>query len=175
MSKTSKFLSRILRHEPELAGLTLGPGGWVPVADLLRRLRRAGYRITPVELHCIVATNDKQRFTLSSDGQRIRAAQGHSIAVDLNLEPIKPPDTLFHGTARASLDAIFRDGLKPGRRRHVHLSPDHATAMKVGARHGRPVVLRVDTTTMHADGHLFYRSDNGVWLANHVPPEYLGF
>lgn len=175
MSKESKFLSRVLRHEPDLIGLTLGLGGWVQVDSLLRGMKRAGYRISQDTLRQIVTDNDKQRFTLSEDGQRIRAAQGHSVAVDLDLLPIEPPATLFHGTARANLDAIFASGLNPGRRQHVHLSPDEETAVKVGTRHGRPVVLRVNTAVMHANGFPFWRADNGVWLTATVPPEYLGF
>ncbi|EIE48598.1 phosphate acetyltransferase, partial [Citreicella sp. 357] len=164
MSKESKFLSRVLRHEPDLIGLTLGTGGWVQVDELLRGMKRAGHRLSPDALRQIVTDNDKQRFTLSEDGRRIRAAQGHSVTVDLDLTPIKPPATLFHGTARDNLDAIFASGLNPGRRQHVHLSPDEETAVKVGTRHGRPVVLRVNTAAMHANGLLFWRADNGVWL-----------
>ncbi|MAM08853.1 MAG: RNA 2'-phosphotransferase [Rhizobiaceae bacterium] len=175
MSKESKFLSRVLRHEPELIGMSLGRGGWVQVDTLLRSMKRAGHPLTPDALRQIVAENDKQRFTLSEDGRRIRAAQGHSVTIDLELEAMKPPDTLFHGTARTNLDAIFAKGLNPGRRRHVHLSPDEETATKVGTRHGRAVVLRVNTAAMFADGLIFWRADNGVWLTETVPPEYLGF
>ena len=175
MSKESKFLSRILRHEPNLIGLTLGLGGWVQVNDLLRGMKRAGHRITPDTLRQIVSDNDKQRFTLSEDGRRIRAAQGHSVPVDLDLAAVEPPATLFHGTARANLDAIFAGGLNPGRRQHVHLSLDEDTAVKVGTRHGKPVVLRVDTAAMYADGLTFWQADNGVWLTATVPPDYLRF
>ena len=175
MSKQSKFLSRILRHEPDVVGLTLATGGWVHVDDLLRGMKKAGHRLTLDELRQIVAENDKQRFTLSKDGRRIRAAQGHSIAVDLRLDPTKPPPILFHGTESANLDAIFASGLTPGRRQHVHLSSDQDTAVTVGARHGRPIVLRIDTGVMHADGFIFWRADSGVWLTPTVPPRYLGF
>lgn len=175
MSRTSKLLSRVLRHTPEDAGLTLGPGGWVAVDALLRGLKRAGHRLDRAELESIVAENNKSRFTLSEDGQRIRAAQGHSVAVDLGLAPLQPPPTLFHGTARASLDAIFAQGLKPGRRQHVHLSADATTAEAVGARHGRPVVLTVHAQAMHEEGHPFWQADNGVWLTTHVPQHFLGF
>ncbi|MDE4099728.1 RNA 2'-phosphotransferase [Phaeobacter gallaeciensis] len=175
MTRQSKLLSRILRHEPDLVGLTLGRGGWIQVDDLLRALKKAGHRITRDALHQIVAENDKQRFTLSGDGRRIRAAQGHSIPVELELSPSESPTVLFHGTASANLDAIFASGLIPGRRQHVHLSPDQDTALKVGTRHGRPVVLRVNTAAMHADGLIFWRADNGVWLTSSVPSKYLGF
>ena len=175
MSRASKLLSRILRHEPELAGLALGPGGWVPVDELLRGMKHAGHRLRADELHALVAGNDKRRFTLSEDGRRIRAAQGHSVAVDLDLPATQPPDELFHGTASAFLDAIWAEGLVPGRRRHVHLSGDAETATRVGRRHGRPVVLRIATGRMHDDGHPFWRADNGVWLTNRVAPAYLGY
>lgn len=175
MSKSSKFLARVLRHEPALAGLELGAGGWVPIQDLLRGMKRAGHRITEADLKQIVAENDKRRFTLSPDGLRIRAAQGHSVTVDLELQPACPPDTLFHGTARDSLDTIWAEGLRPGRRQHVHLSPDFQTAERVGARHGKPVVLRIAAAKMHADGHLFWQADNGVWLTETVSPAYLGY
>lgn len=175
MSRDSKFLSRILRHEPELIGLTLASGGWVQVEDLLRGMKRAGHGLSRGELDRIVAGNDKRRFTLSEDGRRIRAAQGHSVAVDLGLPQAVPPTQLYHGTASANLDAIWDQGLRPGQRRHVHLSPDMDTAMKVGRRHGRAVVLTVAAERMHAEGQVFWRSDNGVWLTDHVAPAYLGF
>ena len=175
MSKESKFLSRILRHEPELVGLSLGPGGWVQVDDLLRGMKRTGRAFKREDLRRIVAESDKRRFTLSEDGRRIRAAQGHSVDIDLELPKAIPPKVLYHGTASASLDAIWAEGLLPGRRRHVHLSPDVETAIKVGTRHGRPVVLTVATGRMHADGKTFWQADNGVWLTNTVAPDYLGF
>ncbi|WP_138469229.1 RNA 2'-phosphotransferase [Poseidonocella sp. HB161398] len=175
MSRESKVLSRILRHEPGLAGLELGPGGWVRIDALLSGMRRAGHRLSRAELERIVAGNDKRRFTISEDGRRIRAAQGHSVAVDLGLPPMVPPETLFHGTARASLDAIWAEGILPGRRRHVHLSPDIETARRVGQRHGRPVVLRVAAARMQAEGHVFWQADNGVWLTGPVAPAYLGY
>ncbi|WP_371168805.1 RNA 2'-phosphotransferase [Aliiroseovarius sp. 2305UL8-7] len=175
MSKESKFLSRILRHEPELVGLSLGLGGWVLVDDLLRGIKRTGRTLKREELDRIVAESDKRRFTLSEDGRRIRAAQGHSVDIDLELPEAVPPKMLYHGTASANLDAIWAEGLLPGRRRHVHLSPDVETAIKVGTRHGRPVVLTVATGRMQSDGKAFWQADNGVWLTNAVAPEYLGF
>lgn len=175
MSRDSKFLSRVLRHEPELVGLSLGPGGWVRVDDLLRGMKRAGHRITRDDLGHIVAENDKRRFTLSEDGRRIRAAQGHSVAVDLDLPAIAPPGDLFHGTASANLDAIWAEGINPGRRQHVHLSGDPETATRVGQRHGKSVVLRIASGKMYEDGHQFWQADNGVWLTEHVAPQYLGF
>jgi len=175
MSKESKFLAFVLRHDPSSIGLELGPGGWVPVDALLKGMRRAGHPLSRDALETLVATNEKKRFTLSEDGLRIRAAQGHSIPVDLDLCPVTPPDTLYHGTARSNLDAIFAEGLLPGRRRHVHLSNDHDTAIKVGQRHGKPVVLTVHSGRMCADGQTFWRADNGVWLTERVAPHYLSF
>ncbi len=171
----SKFLSLILRHAPETIGLTLDSQGWASIDELIAKAKKARRKIELDMLRTVVETNDKQRFTLSDDGRRIRAAQGHSISVDLGLEPTIPPDRLFHGTATQTLDAIFAEGLKPGRRQKVHLSLDEDTARKVGQRHGRPTVLRIDAKRMHAEGFLFWKADNGVWLTDHVPPAFLGF
>lgn len=173
--RTSKFLSRVLRHAPESVGLALDEAGWVDVQALLGAARRAGVALDRATLHRVVAENDKQRFALSADGTRIRASQGHSVRVELGLEPTEPPEVLFHGTAERSVDSIRAEGLRPGRRTHVHLSADEATAVAVGGRHGRPVVLRVHAGRMHAAGHAFYRSDNGVWLTDAVPAAYLDF
>ncbi len=169
----SKRLSLILRHQPEKAGLTLGDGGWVSVAELLAGLDGIGWGITEDDLHRVVANNDKKRFTLSEDGAMIRAAQGHSVEIANDLVAITPPDTLFHGTATRFLDAILEEGLKRMSRQHVHLSADAETATKVGQRHGKPVILTVAAAAMHAEGHAFYRADNGVWLTDAVPPRYL--
>jgi putative RNA 2'-phosphotransferase len=169
----SKFLSRILRHAPGDLGLILEPGGWVPVADLLSGTARLGFPITPDELREVVETSDKQRFSFDDSGTKIRANQGHSTDVNLQLISAEPLPQLFHGTATANLEAVFRDGLLKMARHHVHLSADTATARKVGSRHGKPVVLVIDAARMQADGHEFFRSANGVWLVEHVPPEYL--
>lgn len=166
-------MSRILRHAPGEAGLSLEPGGWARFDDLQAGLKAAGHCLNREDVLRIMAENDKRRFTLADDGQRTRAAQGHSVAVDLQLAPAVPPPTLFHGTAWTSLEPIVAEGLKPGRRQHVHMSPDAATAQKVGARHGCPVVLRVDTARMHAEGHPFWQADNDVWLTDQVSPRYL--
>ncbi len=175
MSRDSRFLSRILRHAPHEIGLTLDDQGWVTVDDLLRALTRAGRPMRHADLIGIVIADNKHRFTLSAGGRRLRAAQGHSIPVNLGLAPITPPEVLYHGTSRRSLDAIFAAGLRPGRRRQVHLSPDRETAEQVGRRHGKPVVLRVAAAHMHRDGHAFYQSDNAVWLTDQVPAVYLSF
>lgn len=175
MSRDSKFLARVLRHEPEAIGIDLDPQGWVRIDELLRQMKKAGRGLTRAQLLELVESNDKARFTLSPDGRRLRAAQGHSVDVDLGLPTVVPPETLYHGTASQSLDAIFKDGLRPGRRRQVHLSPDPETAVLVGRRHGKPTILNIAAAEMHANGHLFYLADNGIWLTNVVPTRYIGF
>jgi putative RNA 2'-phosphotransferase len=173
--RTSRFLSLVLRHRPQAIGLALDAGGWARVDELLAALAAHGRPLAREELERIVAENPKRRFALSEDGERIRASQGHSIAVDLGLEPREPPELLYHGTARASLESIRAAGLRRGRRQHVHLSRDAATARSVGARHGAPVVIEVEAGRMHRDGLALYLSANGVWLTAEVPPEYLRF
>jgi putative RNA 2'-phosphotransferase len=171
--RVSKFLSKHLRHQPERLGLTLAPGGWVAVAALLAACAAHGLPLTPIELDEVVARNNKQRFAFDESGERIRANQGHSVPVDLQLAPAQPPDLLYHGTAAGAVDAILREGLRKMRRHHVHLSPDIATAARVGARHGQPVVFAVDSGAMHRDAHRFYHTANDVWLVDAVPPRYL--
>lgn len=173
LTATSKFLSLVLRHEPGKIGLVLDSAGWTSVDDLLARCATAGRPLTRETLQRVVDTSDKQRFALSEDGMRIRANQGHSVEVDLALAPLVPPAVLLHGTAQRFLDAILAQGLTRQARHHVHLSADPATARAVGRRHGREVVLRVDAARMHADGHRFFRSANGVWLTEAVAPQYL--
>lgn len=169
----SKLLSLVLRHEPGAIGIALDEHGWVDVEVLLARLQASGKHLSRTDLDRIVETSDKQRFALSTDRTRIRANQGHSIAIELQLVPQAPPSTLHHGTATRFLASILEEGLKPGARNHVHLSTSSAIALAVGARHGKPVVLRVDSQAMHVAGHTFYVSANGVWLTAHVPPSYL--
>jgi putative RNA 2'-phosphotransferase len=171
----SKFLSFVLRHEPQAIGITLDGAGWVAIDELLARCQAHGKRISRETLQTIVATSPKRRFAISDDGCRIRANQGHSVEVELGYEAAVPPDVLFHGTVAAALDAIRREGLRKMQRHHVHLSPDEATARVVAVRRGAPVILRVAAATMHADGHAFYLSANGVWLVEHVPPRYIDF
>lgn len=173
--KISRFLSLVLRHEPAKIGITLDAQGWVGVDELLAALSRAGKRVTLENLRRVVAENDKKRFSFSEDGERIRANQGHSVEVDLGLEPVEPPEVLYHGTASRFLLSIRREGLTARSRHHVHLSAEQKTAVAVGSRHGVPVVLTVRAARMHADGHLFYRSDNGVWLTDAVAPKYIDF
>lgn len=171
--RISKFLSKYLRHQPQALGLTLEPGGWLCVDDLLAAAARHGMPISRAELEEVVARNNKQRFAFDERGERIRANQGHSVPVDLHLPPTVPPDVLYHGTGERSVDAIRRGGLRKMRRHHVHLSPDIPTALAVGRRHGRPAVFAVRSGAMRAAGIPFYRSENGVWLVDAVPAEYL--
>ncbi|MEU9732526.1 RNA 2'-phosphotransferase [Streptomyces sp. NPDC048002] len=171
--KVSKYLSKHLRHQPERIGLTLDEAGWVEIDTLIAAATAHGFRFTRAELDHVVAANDKRRFAV--DGTRIRASQGHSVAVELGLAPAAPPPYLFHGTVARNLDAIRAEGLRPMNRHDVHLSADRETATRVGARRGRPVVLSVDSGAMHRDGHVFHVSDNGVWLTQAVPPRYVRF
>lgn len=173
--RISKFLSLVLRHEPAKAGLTLDSAGWVDVDALLRGCAAAGVPVTPEELNQVVAENDKQRFAFSPDQKRIRANQGHSVAVELDLAPSVPPTLLYHGTADRFLDSIKAKGLCKAQRTHVHLSAERSTATEVGRRHGRPVVISVAAAKMHQAGHKFFRSANGVWLTDEVPVEYMSF
>jgi putative RNA 2'-phosphotransferase len=170
---TSKLLSYVLRHRPDSIGMQLDANGWADVDVLLARLAEHGKPVARDQLVRVVAENDKQRFAFDAGGTRIRASQGHSIAVELDLQPSQPPDMLYHGTASRFLKSILASGLRAGNRQHVHLSGNVDTARRVGARHGFPVVLRVDAARMRADGILFYRSDNGVWLTGPVAPRYL--
>jgi putative RNA 2'-phosphotransferase len=171
--KISKYLSKHLRHEPERLGLTLEAGGWVGVADLLAACARHHFAVTSDELADVVTSSDKQRFAFDDTGERIRANQGHSVDVDLQLEPVPPPNLLYHGTPERNVESILRDGLRKMARHHVHLSPDVATATKVGSRRGKPVILVIDSSAMQRDGHTFFCSANGVWLVESVPPRYL--
>lgn len=171
--KVSKFLSLVLRHQPSAAGVTLDAGGWVAVDDLLAGCAAAGRAVTRADLEQVIAENDKQRFALSPDGTRIRASQGHTVAVELGLADTEPPAVLYHGTTGRTLPLIMREGLRPMARQDVHLSADVATAVRVGARHGRPVVLEVDAAALAAAGHRFRVSANGVWLTDAIPPSAL--
>jgi putative RNA 2'-phosphotransferase len=171
--KVSKYLSKHLRHEPERLGLTLESGGWVRVEELLAACTAHRFPVSRAELDEVVARNDKQRFSFDPTGNLIRANQGHSVEVDLELEQVEPPAVLYHGTPAGNVEVILRTGLAKMARHHVHLSADVETAGRVGARRGRPVILVVDAAAMHRDGHAFYRSANGVWLTDAVPPAYL--
>lgn len=174
-TRASKFLSLVLRHEPQAAGMTPDATGWVDVEALLAGCGRAGLVISREQLDHIVDTNAKKRFEFSSDGRRIRASQGHSIRIELDYTPQAPPDMLFHGTATRFLDAIRGCGLQRMSRHHVHLSADASVAHEVGARHGKSAVLSIRAGDMHRVGHVFYQSANGVWLVEAVPPEFILF
>jgi putative RNA 2'-phosphotransferase len=169
----SKFLSKYLRHQLEELGLTLQPGGWVAVDELLQACVKHRFAVTAEELEEVVATSDKKRFAFDETGTCIRANQGHSVEVDLQLQPVEPPPLLYHGTAEQMVPVILREGLRKMERHHVHLSKDIATAQKVGARRGRPAIFCIDAGRMFHDGHHFLVSANGVWLTDHVPPPYL--
>lgn len=171
--KISKYLSKHLRHAPEQIGLTLEPGGWVTVAALLAAAHKNGFTISREDLAEVVTGNDKQRFAFDESGLRIRANQGHSVDVDLALAPAAPPALLYHGTGAQNEAAIQQSGLLKMRRHHVHLSRDPETAIKVGARHGSPIVFAIDAARMAQDGFIFFVSANGVWLVDAVPPGYL--
>jgi putative RNA 2'-phosphotransferase len=170
----SRFLSLVLRHKPDSIGLTLDDAGWADI-DTLIALSQSHMPLTRALIGAIVEQNNKQRFAISDDGRRIRANQGHSIDVDLQLLPVAPPDRLYHGTATRFVDAIRREGLLKRSRQHVHLSADAQTATTVGSRHGKPVVLIVRAGEMAAAGHAFFLSENGVWLTDAVPAAFIDF
>lgn len=176
LTSMGKFLALVLRHKPEVIGLKLDAGGWVAIDDLLSAMAKHGKGIERETLEDIVDTDNKGRYEYKYNGDvtKIRACQGHSIKdIDLGLEPTKPPEVLYHGTAVRFVNAIINEGLKPGNRQYVHLSLDHETAVKVGSRHGTPFVLKVLSGEMHQDGHEFFLSHNNVWLTKDVPPEYI--
>ena len=173
MSQASKFLALLLRHQPERIGIELDEGGWTDVDKLLDALHAHGIDLTRAELDELVASSDKQRFAFSPDGAKIRANQGHSVQVELDLEAPTPPDVLYHGTVERALPGIRELGLVKGQRHHVHLSADLETARRVGGRRGKPVVLAIKVKEMVAAGHQFLRSANGVWLVDAVPKEFI--
>jgi putative RNA 2'-phosphotransferase len=173
--RISKFLSLVLRHKPERIGLTLDQGGWAKVDELLRKANQAGVSLNKDLLQWVVDNNDKQRFCFSLDRQRIRANYGHSIPADLDFAPSKPPESLFHGTATRFVESIKRQGLVPRKRNYVHLSPDHQTAITVGLRHGKPIVLIIQAGRMYECGFQFFCSTDGIWLTERVPAEHILF
>lgn len=171
--RRSKFLSKHLRHDPQGLGLTLQPGGWVNVDDLLASTKVKSLGITYDELLDIVDSCEKQRFAMDATGDRIRANQGHSVEVDLQLEAKEPPKLLYHGTVEKFILSIMKEGLTKQARHHVHLSSNLETSVKVGSRRGTPVVLLIDSEKMHSLGYKFYESQNGVWLTDVVPSEFI--
>lgn len=169
----SRFLSYVLRHKPDAIGLTLDQQGWSSIDALIEKANAAGTPMDRDDLRSVVETSDKKRFSISDDGLRIRAAQGHSVAVELDLPLREPPSVLYHGTATRFVESILATGLKPQARRQVHLSADEDTAHRVGQRHGKPFIFTVDARLMYTKGFGFQCADNGVWLTDHVPPEFL--
>ncbi|GAA0137061.1 RNA 2'-phosphotransferase [Paenibacillus sp. YSY-4.3] len=168
-----RFLSLILRHNPGAVGIKLDANGWADVKELLAGLHRAGRAVNMATLERIVRENSKQRYSFNEDHSKIRANQGHSLAVDVELKVETPPEYLYHGTAALSVDSIRKQGITKQSRQHVHLTEERETATRVGGRHGKPVVLTVRAGAMHRDGFIFYRSENQVWLCDHVPWEYI--
>jgi putative RNA 2'-phosphotransferase len=174
-TKVSKFLSYVLRHKPDAIGLTLDEQGWADIAALIENTNATdqGFTLTRSLLQTVLDSNDKKRFTISDDGKKIRAAQGHSVGIDLQLKPVEPPEFLYHGTATRFLPSILQEGLKPQQRQYVHLSQDIQTATKVGQRYGKPVVLTIKARLMFEEGSKFYLAENGVWLTNEVPSTFI--
>jgi putative RNA 2'-phosphotransferase len=173
-TETSKFLSYVLRHEPQSIGLTLDREGWAHILVLIACAQKLGRELDDALIRAVVESSDKRRFTISDDGLRIRAAQGHSTgSVSITYVEKVPPEVLHHGTATRFIESIMREGLKPGERQYVHLSEDVQTASAVGQRYGKPVVLKVEALRMHQQGFQFFQAVNGVWQVSHVPAEHL--
>ena len=172
-TKTSKFLSLVLRHKPEVIGLILDENGWAKVEDLIQKANSNHTELSIETLEHVVESNNKRRFSFNEDKTKIRANQGHSIKVDLALSPQIPPETLYHGTGEKYVSSIEETGLIKKSRNHVHLSFDKATAFQVGQRHGKPVIFEIDSATMSKEGFDFFISENGVWLTESVPTRFL--
>lgn len=174
MKKTSVFISLILRHKPDVIGISLDEHGWANVQELINGINKTGkYSIDMFMLEEIVRTDNKQRYSFNWDRSKIRANQGHSINVDVELKAAVPPEILYHGTGEKYVDSINAEGLKPKSRLYVHLSKDVKTAVMVGSRHGKPVVYTVDSGEMYRQGYTFYLSENGVWLTKNVPVDFM--
>lgn len=173
--KISTFMSLVLRHKPQEIGLQLDENGWASVSEFLDKMNSKGNNLDFESLEEIVATNDKKRFAFNDEKTKIRASQGHSVTIDLALQKIVPPEILFHGTVEKFISEIKSKGLLKMRRQHVHLSKDKETAIKVGSRRGNPIILIVDCAKMYQDGFKFYQSENGVWLTDTVPSNYIQF
>lgn len=169
----SKFMSLVLRHQPEEIGLQLDENGWANVEELISKMNAKGIKIDVSMMDEIVSSNEKKRFAFNEDKTMIRASQGHSVDINLALNPAEPPEILYHGTGEKNVAIILQEGIQKMSRQHVHLSKDKATAVNVGSRHGKPVVLTIRSGEMHSDGVLFYLSANGVWLTNVVEKKYI--
>ena len=171
--RLSVFISLILRHKPEEIGIALDEHGWANVKELIAGINNAGRKIDMKTLEEIVRTDNKGRYSFNENKTLIRANQGHSIPVDIEFKEVAPPDVLYHGTATKSLDSIKQQGIKSMSRLYVHLSKDLETAINVGDRHGKCVVLVIDTKKMSDDGIKFYLSENGVWLTKYIDWQYV--
>lgn len=169
----SKFMSLVLRHQPEKIGLVLDENGWAQTQDLINKLNANGAAVDFAMIEVVVATNDKKRFAFNADKTKIRANQGHSIDIELNLQPAQPPDILYHGTADRFVESILKSGLEKRSRQHVHLSANEETSKAVGGRHGKPVILSIKAGEMVKDGYTFFLSENKVWLTDEVPRQYI--
>lgn len=169
----SKFLSLILRHKPETIGIQLDQNGWIDIYELIEKSNKHGIQFDRETLNHIVGTNSKKRFAFNDKFDKIRASQGHSVEIELGYKNQKPPEILFHGTSEKSVQPILEKGLKRQNRQHVHLSSDIETAIKVGQRHGKPIVFKVLAEQMYKDNFQFFISENGVWLTDNVPTKYL--
>ncbi|PSR57323.1 RNA 2'-phosphotransferase [Adhaeribacter arboris] len=173
ITRISKFLSLVLRHQPEKINITLDENGWTDVATLIQQVNKSGSRLSFEILDFVVANNNKKRFAFNPDKTKIRAHQGHSVEIKLGYPPQTPPAVLYHGTSEKNLASILAEGIQKRNRHQVHLSPDKSTALTVGQRHGKPVILQVDAAAMHAAGLVFYLSENQVWLTGLVHAEFL--
>lgn len=173
MTNTSKFIAYVLRHNPSVVGIELDKNGWANVNALIEGVCKTGRFLDLDTLDQIVKTDGKHRFDFNDDRTKIRANQGHSIDVDVEMEVCAPPDILYHGTAKKYIDSIRKDGILKRNRNYVHLSKDIETAIKVGSRHGKVVVLKIDTSRMYEDGYVFFLSINGVWQTEQVPFKYV--
>lgn len=173
LTQISKFLSLVLRHKPETIGIQLDTSGWADVSDLLEKANNHGVKFDKATLHLVVETNSKKRFAFNETQDKIRASQGHSVNVDLGYQNHQPPEILYHGTKESAVESILETGIEKRNRQHVHLSIDTETAIKVGQRHGKPVVLKVMAGQMFRDNYAFFLSANGVWLTDYVPKAYL--
>lgn len=173
LTHISKFLSLVLRHQPEIIGIQLDKNGWTDVKVLIEKSNDYGVKFDSETLNQIVATNPKKRFAFNESLDKIRASQGHSVEIELGYTNQKPPKILFHGTAEKYVQSISDTGLVKRDRQHVHLSSDLETAIKVGQRHGKPFVFKVFAEQMYNDSFQFFISDNGVWLTDNVPTKYL--